>query len=78
MFLLSLSSLPHFQAEYLIYRKWPIVNPFAAAGMFWQSNKEKKPSDFSGFDLQKFMSGGTTEFCGSFCLPFVCDEFGMT
>ena len=24
VFLLSLSSLPHFQAEYLIYRKWPI------------------------------------------------------
>ena len=25
--LLSLSSLPHFQAEYLIYRKWPIKIP---------------------------------------------------
>ena len=27
VFLLSLSSLSHFQAEYLIYRKWPIVTP---------------------------------------------------
>ena len=54
-----------------------MVNFFAAAGMLWQSNKEKI-SDISGFDLQEFMSGGTTEFCRSYCLPFVCDEFGMT